>query len=155
MSHKIPAIPDPSTVEPVDFSRVIKEAVELLQGVRGSGDLRAVTLSEIVKPAQVGAILLNGWANYGIPYRDVGFFIGVDRVVHMFGVAVPPATFNSTAFVLGREYAPAGKLLFPLRTTAGGTVSMTIEPVSGQVDISTTTDPVSFDGVSFNLPVRK
>lgn len=149
MAKQYPSIPDPNIVEPVIFQQVIKENIEILQGLRGDGESAAVLHAEYSHPLKKGAILLNGWANYGNGLSDAGFYVFGDGRVQLFGAITPPSTFNSLAFSLGREYAPNLKVVLTSSDTGGNVVNVTLHPITGEVHVGTTANSVYLDGLSF------
>lgn len=147
---KFPAIPDQRVVGQAQVIDAIRENVEILTGRRGLAGDRAVLVSEFSKPVLKGAILLNGWTNYGNGHAEAGFWVHGTGLVMLTGAITAPSTFVSTAFSLGREYAPPAKLVFPAYTTFGGLVQLEIAPVTGDVSFPTSfTGSVYMDGACF------
>ena len=148
MTNKFPALPEPQVET---FGQRVKELLEILVGVRGDKSDRAVTYQEYSKPARIGAILLNGWANYGNGHAEGGYLVFGDGRVQLFGALSPPSTFSADAFSLGRLYAPRTTVVLPaVDLVTGGNVLLTIAPVTGNVSVGATSNPISLEGLSFN-----
>ena len=147
---KFPAIPDPRLADVTQVLDSLKENVEILTGRRGSADARAVLEGRFSNPDKRGAILLNGWTNFGSGYANAGFYVFGDGRIMLTGAITAPSTFSSVAFSLGRGFAPPALISAPALLSGGGVTRLDIQPVTGEVSFPTSfTGTVFLDGVAF------